>query len=939
MGIDLLMYKDLFNSIELGVVYQDIDGTIINANPAAEKILGITREQMCGLDSSSPSWQAVKEDGSDFPGEEHPSMVALSTGERIYDVVMGLHNPELKQKRWIRINAVPEFKEGETKPFRVFTTFNDITELKQAQEETSIAKEKVQKSEIELQKSVDELEAIINALPGMVSVVDKDFTILSANLEVMRIFGHSNKDEVIGKKCYIIRKGLKEACPQCAIKESFEKGHIVDRVSLPEEEEMVGIATKAYAIPLKDKDGNIWGGVEVIMDVSDLRRIEKEVQESEVRFRTIIEKAADAVYLSDMEGRIVNVNQQAEKDTGFTREELLNKTVMELDHVYVTLDKCKEVWSGLKPGSSQKLETYHLRKDGSKFPVELNISAFEIKGEKHILGFARNIAERRKAERIIKESEEKFKNIFNQSPIGIGYYNPKGECIEINEVALDMFGIKEKKYALGFKLFEDPNITKKFLNDLQKGKTINYVSEFDFEIVKKHNLYPTNKTGRIITKVVISPVYDPDQKLLGYIGQVQDITDQKKTEETMQIQNEEYIAVNEELHESIQRIQKINLELEQAKLKAEESDRLKSAFLANMSHEIRTPMNGILGFAELLKDENINERQRKKYIKIIEQSGNRMLNIISDLIDISKIEAGQVIIQKQRTDINQIIESLYNFFKPEADAKDILLKPHTRLSNDRNIINTDKTKLSQILTNLIKNALKYTDAGYIEFGYTLENSYLLFYVKDTGIGISNEYKKKIFKRFNQGELIEKRISEGTGLGLSISKAFVELLGGNIWLESESGKGSEFYFTIPYEVEIEQVVPSTVDTKTKIKPIQKMTILIAEDDEISNLYFKEILDTMNITLLHVKDGSEAVKYVESNPEIKLVLMDIKMPVMDGFIATKKIKEHRPDLPVIAQTAFAFEEDREKSLNAGCDDFIAKPIEKEKIIELIEKYGGT
>jgi len=250
-------------------------------------------------------------------------------------------------------------------------------------------------------------------------------------------------------------------------------------------------------------------------------------------------------------------------------------------------------------------------------------------------------------------------------------------------------------------------------------------------------------------------------------------------------------------------------ELLRAKEQAEESDRLKSAFLANMSHEIRTPMNGILGFSELLKEPGLSGAQQKEYIKIIEKSGNRMLNIINDIIDISKIEAGLMTLNIADSNINNQIQYIYNFFQPEAEAKKIKLSIETPLPPENVIIRTDREKVYAILTNLVKNALKYTEKGSIHFGYTYDPNQqyreLRFFVKDTGIGIPAPRQKAIFERFIQADIVDKMARQGAGLGLSISKAYVEMLGGSIWLESQENSGSTFYFTLPYNPVSKKVV--------------------------------------------------------------------------------------------------------------------------------------
>ncbi len=371
-----------------------------------------------------------------------------------------------------------------------------------------------------------------------------------------------------------------------------------------------------------------------------------------------------------------------------------------------------------------------------------------------------------------------------------------------------------------------------------------------------------------------------------------------------------------------------------AKEKAEESDRLKSAFLANVSHEIRTPMNGILGFADLLKQPELTGEELHQFIGIIEKSGERMLNIINDLINISKIESGQMDINTSETNINEQIEFLYNFFLPEAKQKKIELNHTCPLPVSRSFITTDREKLYAILTNLIKNALKFTPSGSISFGYQLSENKVLFYVKDTGIGILLNKQKTIFERFVQANSDHKSRFEGAGLGLAISKAYIEMLGGKIWVESEVGTGTSFYFTLPTTCTSKREKEADDDAKLWYNDLSDTakTVLIAEDDEISMLYIKRMLEEFNVELFEARNGAEAVEICRNHPEISLVLMDINMPELNGFEASKRIKQFRPELTMIAQTAYALEHDIE-NYKDPFDGYITKPIKTDEIKQLI------
>lgn len=371
---------------------------------------------------------------------------------------------------------------------------------------------------------------------------------------------------------------------------------------------------------------------------------------------------------------------------------------------------------------------------------------------------------------------------------------------------------------------------------------------------------------------------------------------------------------------------------------AQLANNAKSEFLANMSHEIRTPMNGILGFAELLKAPKLTGDEQQQYISIIEKSGTRMLNIINDIISISKIESGQVEVAISPANVNELIEYIYKFFKPEMEQKGIQFSIKNALPAEEAVIKTDREKIYAVLTNLVKNAAKFTPAGSIEAGYEKKGETLEFYVKDTGIGIPEDKQNIIFDRFVQAHAGDKRAFQGAGLGLSISKAYVEMLGGSIRVESKEGRGSVFYFTIPYNpcVEAENISINTVPADAGENQIKDLKILIAEDDEKSEMLITIIIKTFSRELLKVGSGAEAVEICRNNPDFDLVLMDVEMPGMNGYEATRQIRQFNKDVIIIAQTAYALSGEREKATAAGCNDYISKPFNKKSLTALLKKY---
>ncbi len=380
------------------------------------------------------------------------------------------------------------------------------------------------------------------------------------------------------------------------------------------------------------------------------------------------------------------------------------------------------------------------------------------------------------------------------------------------------------------------------------------------------------------------------------------------------------------------------LKLNKAKEKAEESDRLKSAFLANMSHEIRTPMNGILGFAELLNEPNISAEEQQEYLQIIQKSGKRMLSIINDIIDISKIESGLMKINAKMIDVNEMNETVYRFFKPEVERKGLQFIYKKMLPDNHTLLNTDSEKLQSILTNLLKNSIKFTNQGFIEFGCEKNGELVEFFVKDTGIGIAKERQSAIFERFIQADIEDKMARQGTGLGLAISKAYVEMLQGKIWLQSEVGIGSTFYFTIPY-----QTLTSSIKSDSEVicndieeDLVNSLKILIADDDEVSLKLIEKGVGPFCKEILKATNGLDAVDISRSNPDLDLIFMDIQMPVMNGLEAIKRIREFNSNVIIIAQTAYALSGDKDEAIHAGSNNYITKPIIKENLLQIIRQY---
>jgi len=482
----------------------------------------------------------------------------------------------------------------------------------------------------------------------------------------------------------------------------------------------------------------------------------------------------------------------------------------------------------------------------------------------------------------LKKSEERFHKIINKNPDAIMIVEPSGQIKFANPAAEKLFELSVDalmQHLFGYPLVVGENAE---INILRKNKE--------------------SVVGEMRTIDIEWEGMDT------FLTTIRNITDKKKLWEALM----------------------------QAKEKAEESEKLKTAFLANMSHEIRTPMNGILGFTNLLKDNKFSEADNARYIEIIEKSGERLLNIINDLISISKVEAGQMEVFVSKTNLKEVLDYILTFFKPETDRKGLYLKQNLQVSPDEFEIHTDREKLYAILTNLVKNAIKYTDNGGIEIGVSKKNRQVDFYIKDTGIGIPDDRHTAIFDRFVQADIADVRALQGAGLGLAITKAYVEMLGGKIWLESSIGQGSTFYFNLlekaSADFEIKKEKPKTDSTKK----IKKMNMLIAEDDETSEMILSIFIKRYCNKLYRAHNGLEAVKLCKENPDIDMIFMDMKMPVMNGYEATREIRTFNQKVIIIAQTAYGLSGDAEKAMEAGCNHYLSKPIIRENLYQLLRQY---
>ncbi|MCF8232600.1 MAG: PAS domain S-box protein [Bacteroidales bacterium] len=1034
-------YRAVFENTGSATVILEKDGTISLANQRFAELAGYAIEEI----ENKMKWIefAVEEDLS-WMWEQH-SLRRQSTDNALKEYEFRFVD---KNKKIKDIHLIIDTIIGTDKSV---ASLIDVTARKSA--------------ERELRKLYDNFFHIFNSSPAALALTSvKDGKFLTINEAYIEIMGYE-REEIIGNTVKDLSIYVNEGERKTLVQKLKDNGRVrnfellVRTKSGNQRYLLVSMEQVSY-----EKEEAI---ISTFIDITDRKLAEKNLQDSEQKFRDIFNHISDAVIIINMQGSIIEVNDIACDRLGYSREEMLKMSPMDIDtpeYAKYAKDKIQKI----EQEGELTFESVHRRKDGYEFSVEVNARLTEYEGETAIISMVRDISERRKMEKVkqllyklsqlsmtaqslqeyIKslheelgqimkaenfyialydentdtytlpyhvdeyedfssgknislknsltdyirkkgearlitgEIEEKLKDqneihlIGTPSPVWIGapivdsssnkvtgvialqdYHDADAydeEDVNILNIVATNIGIfierirnLEQLKLLSRSIEQNPVIiiitdpkgTIEYVNPAFTqitGYTLNEAKGENPRILQSgyhtgefyKNLWETilsgknwegelhnkKKSGELyVEQAIISPILDESGQIAHFVGVKEDITEKKNMVE----------------------------DLKQAKEKAEESDRLKSAFLANMSHEIRTPMNGILGFTDLLQEPELTTDEKDQYINMIQKSGKRMLNTVNDIVEISKIEAGIISLEPDNINVNTCIKDLAQFFEPEAEKKGLELKIDPLLPEHASELYIDQNKFESVLSNLIKNAIKYTNQGSVHVGCFLRETHVEFYVQDNGIGIPKERQAAIFKRFEQADISDTRAFEGSGLGLAISKAYVEMFNGDIWLESEVNQGSIFHFTVPLGKKAAKETDADLDTseeKEKSKKgmnnsNNKLKILIAEDDEDSYAYLTAILKKWEGLFLRAVTGTEAVEKYNQNPDIDLILMDIKLPGGDGYEATRKIREHDSKVPIIAQTAYAMSGDRKKALDAGCNDYIAKPIKKNELIEKI------
>ncbi len=744
------LYRVLFENVHDGIYQSTPDGRIITANPALIKMLGYSDEEEIKKLN-------IGKDIYVNPSERDGFTSFLSRTGRLKDVELILRKKDGGEIIVLENSHAVIGNNGELLYYE--GTLTDITERKKAEEA--------------LRESEDRYHTLLETLQDGLSLFDMSGKMKYFNKRKRTMLGYDSDEELMNVSTFDMIHPGDQAALEKIMNELISKGSISDKELRVMRKDGSWFWADFSATLIYDRNGKPAFIMDTLKDITDRRQAEEKL----MLLKESIDCHYDSAYWMDSSNRFIYVNNAGCKATGYTLDELLGKHVSLLNPS-ATDETMEAIWKHLRKNGSGRGESFHLRKDGSTFPVEIVTTYVNFKGKEYNCGFARDITERNK-----------------------------------------------------------------FLADITAAKE-----------------------------------------------------------------------------------------------KAEESDRLKTAFLHNISHEIRTPMNAIVGFASLLEASDLSEETRKQYIDIVYQSSNQLLSIISDIVDISNIETGHVRISENEFNLNSVIDTLYDQYQLKAMQSDIKLGYIKGLESKDAVISADETKVIQILSNLLNNAFKFTTRGSVDFGYTIKGKKdIEFFVRDTGVGITPEYKKRIFERFYQVDSSPEKKTEGTGLGLSICKSYVEMMGGKIWLSAKKDRGSEFFFTIPYKKYTGKIITARkkpVSVTSEI-PAGK-TILVSEDDDLSFRLMEELLTKQGATVLRASDGREAISTADNCPDIDLIFMDIKLPLVDGYSAVSAIRKRNKKVPIIAISAYTGNEEKEKALSSGFNGYISKPVSIKDLLRTVRDF---
>ncbi len=822
-----------------------------------------------------------------------------------------------------------EYTNTEVQLLKVFAQLLVNVKLrKEIVEQLVAAKVKAEESDEKHRTLIEQM------LEGLVVNDDKG-NIRFVNPMFCKMTGYQ-EHELIGKSAYeLLLK--KDDLGKIRLKDEERRKNISDQYELDVITKSGEIRTFWFhATPVIDKEGVVTGSMSTVTDITERKRDQEKIRITKDTYESVFNAISEAIYVHDENGLFIDVNHGAEKMYGYTRNELLGKNPAEvsapgMNDLAVVQKIIQEVSAS---GISQSLEFWGQRKSGDIFPKEVIVNRGKYFGKDHIIVTARDITERKRTETarkiqyniarsihtakktadLLETIRQELGQLFDTTNFFVARYDREKDTLKqlIFRDEMDSFDEWDAKQSISGQV-------------VKSGKTVFLRGDELDTFSRQHNLevmgtdsacwlgVPVFSSNHVIGVMVIQHYSNPDAY------------------------NDADVALFEMVaHEAGIYLEKQKMieDLIVAKNKAEESDRLKTAFMNNISHEMRTPLNGILGFGELMMDKSLSWPDKLNHYQILQKSSYRLLQTVTDILDISEIRANTLELTISNVDIMLILNELLKETIQACANKNILVTLQTPEHSKKMIVRTDKNLFKKVIRHLLNNAEKFTDQGRITFGFELSSDIITFFVKDTGKGIEPDNLALIFEPFMQEDVSITRGHEGSGLGLSIARGMLNLLGGKIWVKSEKNKGSEFYFTLPLNAAKSETESNqwSESGKRSVNPL----ILIVEDELSNYLYFNEIIKKKGYKTLHAFNGAEAVSLCHQYPEITLIIMDMKMPVMNGLEATMRIREFRQNIPVVAITAYTQSNDRHQAILAGCNDYLSKPVKPRDFLQTISRF---
>jgi PAS domain S-box-containing protein len=849
----------------------------------------------------------------------HPEDITLCDNfiNCVLEAKKPLSSPQYRVKdskgswRWHEASMTPVYTEDGLFMYFVGVS-RDITERKQAEKN--------------LNESELRFHQMLSMIPDMISIQDRDMNILYSNWNGFGAIPEEKRN--LKTKCYKTYRGYDEICPDCLAKTVFETRKPFNSEILLSNNMWIDLRV----IPILDKLGEVEFFVELVRDITESKQANDKLRKS----KQIMAQAEELAALGSWEWDIKNdtwlLSDIWKIIHGVSDTNLSSNQLLSIAHPDDRSDIKKAINKSVEKGEPYEIRHRIIQQDTGEIRQVLakGILVFDNEGKPTaMIGASQDITEQKKLEL----RNQTLVNIIEQSQDFIGIADEGQKAFFVNPAGQSMLGLDNDEIVrstniLEYFLDEDlPFVKNTILPTLfSKGR---WSGEFSLRNFK------TGEPVPVLYDLFLTE--DPETGELKNITTIsRDISERKKYEEELLKKNNKLEKQHQNFIKLYEELSKINFELETARIKAEESDKLKTAFINNISHEIRTPLNGILGFGQIIAESELSKKEKRECFSHIENSSNRLLNTVNDYMDMAMLYSKTIKAYEEEFVLGPFISVISEKTKKLCADKKIEFKLEIQKNAAEFTLYSDKDLIKKLLEKLLDNALKYTKEGSISFGCQISEEKISFFVRDTGSGIDENMMDLIFEMFRQEDSDMTREYEGSGLGLTIALGLSDLLGGKINAVSEKGKGSEFTFSIPTRRLIKDIPNEAKDTKSK--NTKKPLILIAEDDELNYGYLEIVLKSYGYNLIHAVNGKEAVDICMQNHEISIVLMDIKMLVMHGDEATRKIRTFRPELPIIATTAYAQTGDEHRFREAGCNDYIPKPIVKERLLDLIKKYVG-